>query len=161
MPDERGAGPVDRERRIAFAGITNFRDLGGYPTADGGFTRWGLVYRADALHKLTDEDLRSFEELGVRAIYDLRGDIERSEFPNRLASVHAPIVGRPLGTPPLGAQSSITTADGEAILRDMYVGILEHSAGQIGAILRGLAAPDSVPAVFHCHGGKDLSLIHI
>ena len=155
MHNERGSGAIDRERRIAFAGITNFRDLGGYPTADGGFTRWGLVYRADALHKLTDEDLRSFEELGVRAIYDLRGDIERSEFPNRLASVHAPIVGRPLGTPPLGAQSSITTADGEAILRDMYVGILEHSAGRIGAILRGLAAPDSVPAVFHCHGGKD------
>ena len=155
MPDERDPGEVDRERRVPFAGITNFRDLGGYRTSDGGSTRWGLVYRADALHKLTDDDLRSFERLGVRAVYDLRGDIERTEFPNRLASVHAPIVGRPAGTPPLGAQASITTADGESILRDMYVGILEHSATQIGAILRGLADPASVPAVFHCHGGKD------
>jgi protein-tyrosine phosphatase len=49
----------------------------------------------------------------------------------------------------------MTTADGERMLRDMYVGILDHSSAQIGVILRGIADPAGVPAVFHCHGGKD------
>jgi protein-tyrosine phosphatase len=93
--------------------------------------------------------------LGVRVVYDLRGDIERTEYPGRLPSVHAPIVGRAHGSPALGSQAGVTTSDGETILRDMYVGILEHSATQIGAILRGLSEPGCVPAVFHCHGGKD------
>lgn len=155
MPDDRGPDGVVRVRRVAFDGITNFRDLGGYRTATGGVTRWGLVYRADALHKLTDDDLRSFEALGVRVILDLRGDVERTDFPSRLESVHMPIVGRPAGSPPVGEQGGVSTSDGETILRDMYVGILEHSANQIGAILRDLSEPQNVPAVFHCHGGKD------
>ena len=49
----------------------------------------------------------------------------------------------------------MTHGDGESLLRDIYVGVLQHSATQIGAILRGLAEPDVAPAVFHCHGGKD------
>jgi len=155
MHDDRDLAAGARERRVAFAGITNFRDLGGYRTSSGGVTRWGLVYRADALHKLTDDDLRSFEALGIRLVYDLRGDVERTDFPSRLASVHMPIVGRPAGSPPLGAQAGVSTSDGETILRDMYVGILEHSATQIGAILRSLSDPQGTPAVFHCHGGKD------
>ncbi len=53
-----------RERRVPFVGITNLRDLGGYPTTSGGETRWGLVFRADALHKLTDDDLETFHGLG-------------------------------------------------------------------------------------------------
>ena len=51
---------VAAERRIPFEGITNLRDLGGYPTASGGVTRWGRVFRADALHKLTADDLDAF-----------------------------------------------------------------------------------------------------
>jgi protein-tyrosine phosphatase len=53
------------------------------------------VFRADALHKLTDADLVEFQGLGVRTVYDLRGEAERSEFPGPVASLHVPIVGRP------------------------------------------------------------------
>jgi protein-tyrosine phosphatase len=113
------------------------------------------VFRADALHKLTDADLVAFHSLGVRTVYDLRGPVERTDFPGPVDSLHVPIVGRPpdaiLPAPP----ADMTTADGERMLRDMYVGSLEHSATQIGTILRGIADPDHVPAVFHCHGGKD------
>ena len=30
----------ERARRLAWDGCLNIRDLGGYPTADGGETRW-------------------------------------------------------------------------------------------------------------------------
>ena len=142
------------ERRIPFAGITNLRDLGGYP-ASGGSTRWGRLYRSDALHKLTTADLVDFHALGVRTIYDLRGDAERAEFPGPVESVHVPIVGRPAGATPPPPAVDMSTEDGERMLRDMYVGILEHSAGGIGAVVRGVADADRGPVLFHCHGGKD------
>ncbi|MET0458596.1 MAG: tyrosine-protein phosphatase [Ilumatobacteraceae bacterium] len=146
---------VVAERRVSFAGITNLRDLGGYPAAGGGTTSWGRVFRADALHKLTEADLDTFGILGVQTVFDLRGDVERTEFPGPVESVHVPIVGRPADAPAPARPTDMTPEDGERMLRDMYVGILEHSAVPIGTILRSLADPDHVPAVFHCHGGKD------
>ena len=91
----------------------------------------------------------------MRTVFDLRGDVERDEFPGPVPSRHVPISGRPVGViaPPPPAEMS--AADGEQMLRDMYVGILEHSAANVAVVLRGLADPDAVPAVFHCHGGKD------
>jgi protein-tyrosine phosphatase len=148
-----GETVVVAERRVPFAGITNLRDLGGYPTP-GGTTRWGRVFRADALHKLTDGDLEAFRALGIRTVYDLRGEVERSEFPGPVSSMHVPIVGRPAGAEPV-RPGEATANGGETMLRDMYVGILEHSATHVGTILRGLADDQQVPAVFHCHGGKD------
>jgi protein-tyrosine phosphatase len=150
-----GGTVVVAERRVPLEGITNLRDLGGYPTANGGTTRWGRVFRADALHKLTDADLVAFHDLGVRTVYDLRGEVERTEFPGPVDSLHVPIVGRPADVVLPPPPADMTTTDGERMLRDMYVGSLEHSANQIGTILRGVSAPDHVPAVFHCHGGKD------
>jgi len=146
---------VIAERRVPFVGITNLRDLGGYATADGGTTRWGQVFRADALQKLTADDLEAFATLGVRTVFDLRGDLERDEFPGPVPSRHVPISGRPVGVAAAPPPPDMSAADGEQLLRDMYVGILQHSAGNVAAVLRGLADPDAVPAVFHCHGGKD------
>jgi protein-tyrosine phosphatase len=41
-------------RRIALPGTLNLRDLGGYPTSDGGTVRWRTLLRSDALHRLDD-----------------------------------------------------------------------------------------------------------
>jgi protein-tyrosine phosphatase len=146
---------VAAERRVPFEGITNLRDLGGYPTGAGGLTKWGRVFRADALHKLTADDLDAFGELGVVTIYDLRGDVERANFPSPVPSLHLSIVGRPRDVEPPPPPPEMTTRDGEEMLRDTYVGALTHSATEIGAVMRGLADPALTPAVFHCHGGKD------
>jgi protein-tyrosine phosphatase len=143
------------ERRVPFEGIQNFRDLGGYPTRDGATVRWGRVFRADALHKLTAVDLNAFDVLGVRTVYDLRGDAERTEFPGPFASIHLPIVGRPEGEPAPAPPPTMSAADGEAMLRDMYVGTLVHSVEKFRQLFTGLADAERLPAVFHCHGGKD------
>ena len=113
------------------------------------------VYRADALHKLTEADLASFRGLGVRAVFDLRGDAERDEFPGPFESIHLPIVGRPESAEPLPPDPELTSDGGERMLRDMYVGALNHSAAQFNVLLTALADPSRRPAVFHCHGGKD------
>jgi protein-tyrosine phosphatase len=155
-----GGGPavIAADRRVAFEGITNFHDLGGYPTRDGGVLRWGLVFRADALHALTRGDLVLYERLGLRTVYDLRRDVEREQLPDPVPSRPLAIMGEAVAgraVAPTAAAARRTAADGERVLVDMYLGMMEHSAARLGELLGGLAAADGLPAVFHCHGGKD------
>jgi protein-tyrosine phosphatase len=159
-PAGGGSAVVAAERRLPFEGVTNFRDLGGYPVAGGGRTRWGRVFRADALHHLTAGDLVAFERLGMRVVYDLRGDAERELHPNPVGSVSLPVVGRqPVSYAEpgegLSGEPLERHEDGVRFLRTLYLGMLEHSAPVFGRLLGGLVGPDGLPAVFHCTGGKD------
>jgi protein-tyrosine phosphatase len=159
----KGAGLIAGERRVRFEQVTNFRDLGGYPTADGRRTRWGRVFRSDALHRLTDRDLVLYESLGLRVVYDLRHDAERERNPDPFPSVSLSLLAnvavggpRPDAPPPgsLGGLAQDAIA-GERTLRDAYVGMLADVGPLFGRLLTGLAAADGLPAVFHCTGGKD------
>jgi protein-tyrosine phosphatase len=71
------------ERRIDMDGITNFRDLGGYKTADGATVQWGKIFRSDTLAWLTDHDMKKVCDLGVTTACDLRYGEERQNEPNR------------------------------------------------------------------------------
>lgn len=64
------------ERRVAFEGLADFRDLGGYNTASGAAVRWGRVYRSDALHRMTAGDATQMRELGMASVIDLRAPDE-------------------------------------------------------------------------------------
>lgn len=155
-----GTGPavVAADRRVPFAGVQNFRDMGGYRTRSGRIVRWGLVFRADALHGLSTGDLALYGHLSLRAVFDLRHDLEREQLPDPVPARPLTITGRPAGAEPAPlatAPERLTTADGERFLGEMYLGLLEHGAVQIGELYTGLAAGDGLPAVFHCHGGKD------
>jgi protein-tyrosine phosphatase len=156
-----GGGPaaVAADRRIAFEGVTNFRDLGGYRTRSGPAVRWGRVFRADALHGLSPADLAVYDRLGLRTVYDLRSDVERDERPDPVPSRPLTVLGRPAGSlrpeRPVELAAGQSVADGESVLRDLYVGLVDHASAQIGELFTGLAADDGLPAVFHCHAGKD------
>jgi protein-tyrosine phosphatase len=152
-----GGGPavVAAERRIPFEAVTNFRDLGGYRTRSGQRVRWGRVFRSDALHGMTEADLATYNDLGLRAVYDLRGEVEVAEQPNPMPSRSLPILTRPAGDgTPTGFEGT-TTDDGERVLAAIYIGSIDHSAVRIGELFSALTEPDGLPAVFHCHAGKD------
>src|SRR4029453_7157853 len=79
--DRRGrASPAPvamTSRLIPLEGCLNFRDLGGYPAADGRLVRWRQVFRSDALHLLSTADIvRVRDELRVRDVIDLRSSAE-------------------------------------------------------------------------------------
>ncbi len=143
------------ERNLGFAGAYNFRDLGGYPTSGGARTRWGRVFRSDAL-VLEDQDFDSFAGLGIRVVYDLRSDAERATTPNRL-----PPGGYSNEAISLASEEAVRPAieagmdDGEAFLAGLYLSMLERCPSEIGRILTGLADDSKLPAVFHCAAGKD------
>ncbi len=140
---------MDRQRRLPFVGATNFRDIGGYVAADGRTTRWRRVFRSDAPHRMTTEDLEAYAELGVRAVYDLRTDVERAQYPNPFPSEHLPLLGQSRVAGMLGE------TDGERILRDMYCGLLVEGAPLFGRLLTEISDSSRLPVVIHCTGGKD------
>jgi protein-tyrosine phosphatase len=152
---EGGPAVVAAERRIPFEAVTNFRDLGGYPTRSGHRVRWGRLFRSDALHGMTEGDLAMYNDLGLRAVYDLRGDVEIAERPNPMPSRRLPIVTSAADADTSVAFEGATNTDGERVLANVYVAIVDHAAAQIGELFSALAKPDGLPAVFHCHAGKD------
>lgn len=143
-------------RRIEFEGAHNVRDIGGYPSRWGGEVRWGLVFRAGRIDQLTDNDLDAFSALGIRTVFDLRREDEREAFPDPMPTVHLCLMSKVLENSTMPETGSMVEHD-QAVefLRKLYSGLLAHAAVEIGQLLRGLTAPDALPALFHCTAGKD------
>jgi protein-tyrosine phosphatase len=140
-------------RLLPFAGALNFRDIGGYPVAAGGLTRWQAVYRSDSLHFLTASDLAAFDALGVKAVYDLRRPAELARFPGPRGHVHLEVASGDLAGWPAG--SLRTRRDGEEWLAADYLSMLATAAPAFGGLFTHLAADGELPAVVHCLAGKD------
>ncbi|WP_068074542.1 tyrosine-protein phosphatase [Novosphingobium lentum] len=81
------------ERVIPLAQGSNFRDIGGYPAADGKHVAWGRIYRSGASPLLSDGDLTLIGTLGLHHLVDLRSDEERAIAPTRIDGVPYAAVG--------------------------------------------------------------------
>jgi protein-tyrosine phosphatase len=145
------AAASPRDRVIRFDGATNFRDLGGYATVDGGVTRWGCLYRSDSLHRFSAGDLEVLDALGVGTVYDLRRDDERDRDPGPRQCV--PMVVPSQRVADAGALA--TREDGERWLLADYLRMLARGGDVFATLLTRLADADHGPAVFHCYSGKD------
>ena len=75
---ENGARQDVAERLLPLEGGRNFRDLGGYPAADGKYTKWGMMYRSGVLAELTDTDYDYLSALDIAVICDFRASEERT-----------------------------------------------------------------------------------
>lgn len=68
---------VEANRPLPLEGTTNTRELGGYPTQNGGRTREHVFLRSDNLHHATPADEKWLHDYGVRTVVDLRTSVER------------------------------------------------------------------------------------
>lgn len=152
---EGGSGVVAAERVLPLEGATNFRDLGGYRAAEG-WTRWGMVFRSDAPHRLTTADLAAVDRLGLRVVYDLRTDAERDHSPSALpAALRRELLA-------IGGDADRTgdLADlfrqgvADDFLVTVYQDMVDTSATTLGSLMTALAE-SPLPALFHCTAGKD------
>lgn len=142
------------QRSITFDNVFNFRDLGGY-RGDGGRTvRWGRLYRADDLCRLTDAELTRLADLGIRTVVDLRRPVE-VETIGRIPEGTYTWVNAHVVHPAWPADPDVT-ADGRVdYLLERYTEMVEQGGEAIGQALRLVADPDAAPLVFHCISGKD------
>ena len=158
--------------RIPLPGTSNVRDAGGHPVRTGGRVARGRLYRSEVLglqgsgaETVWDEaQAKEYRALGVRTVVDLRSEREAGVVPTAWGHatgarlVHAPI--------PEGVEGSetdfmrmlragaITRFDEEDLGR-WYQQVLRRRADVIGEAVRALANPENLPALVHCHAGKD------
>jgi protein tyrosine/serine phosphatase len=139
-----------RQRLLDLEGCLNFRDLGGYRTADGRRTRWGRLFRSDALHHMTPRDVALVrDELGIRTVVDLRSTAERAGEP--VAELCAP----PIRAYHIPLFDRERTGPAPALpLDQLYFGLLAVAREPMARIVRVLADA-TAPALVHCAAGKD------
>lgn len=141
-------------RHIAFENLHNFRDLGGYRTADGGTVRWDVLYRSDSLAKLRGPDLDRFQELGVAAVIDLRYPWEiaakgRMPETDGITWHNLSVEHRPYDQAEIDPD-----LDPWRYLADRFAEVAADGAVELREALKVIASTEG-PLVFHCASGKD------
>jgi protein-tyrosine phosphatase len=150
------------ERHVALDGQDNFRDLGGYATADGRTVKWGEVFRSGALPRLTGVDVARLEELGLRTVVDFMQPAEtrqigRDRLPEQVSRISLPIAAGRGAELVMQAQSAIMSGQFDRIPTDLHAeyhrGLMDVGREQYAAFLRAVADPANRPLAFHgTHG---------
>lgn len=148
--------PHLRPRRITLERVFNFRDLGGYTASEHRTVRWGLIYRADGIHRLEGGDLARVAGLGIRTVLDLRTRGELADH-GRVASESIAATYRHLPLLEQVWERDLPAAEIDAVgfLAGRYLEMLDTGASSIVTALAAMADAARLPLVFHCSAGKD------
>lgn len=143
-------------KRLPLYGAQNVRDLGGYPTINGGRTRYRRFLRADGLGRLSAWDVRYLHSYGVRAVIDLRDESEVQQMPDvslgrDVTYVNIPLLG--FNAADVERIERLIAAD-EFSMDDVYKSILENYEG-VRACFKFIAEAPKGCVLFHCAVGKD------
>ncbi len=160
LQPERGPGTRISERCLRLEGASNFRDLGGYRSADGRYVRWGRIYRSGQLSALTDTDRRYLHSLGIELVCDFRHPREQRKNPSALHRQGLRIESLSI-TPGSSAafydslhKEQWDSSAVEGIMCNINRELVRHHSNQYRKLLQGLLDP-SRRLLFHCAAGKD------
>ncbi|WP_371679005.1 tyrosine-protein phosphatase [Streptomyces sp. NBC_01276] len=158
-------------RQIPLQGAVNVRDVGGYRTYTGGLVRQGLVYRSDALGRLTPADITTVAGLGLTKAVDFRIPMEvqydgADRLPAGLSATSRPVsdlglygtlVGAIASGDPVKQEQMLGGGRAEAYMRDIYRTFVSspENRAQFAATLREIADSGQGPLLYHCTSGKD------
>ena len=149
--------------KLDFEGPHNFRELGGYPTDNGGSVRKGMLFRSDHLGRMTDADQILFRELGIRTVIDLRRVEEREEILDRITDssvnqIWLPVAAEGADVTTLRREMEKGTMGPDQArdyLLDANRNFIRVFAGVYRDFMHLLLDEDNYPIVFHCSAGKD------
>ena len=155
----------NQSRWIAFSGVRNFRDLGGYQTVSGQSIRRGLLYRSANLHNLTDKDLQRLDRLSLKRVIDFRADIEKAHEPDRLPMdsniqvLEIPILDSStnvaLSLEPQIRAGKVDGINPAEVLIKAYVQLATRFTPQYQQFIHEVLEANGQPILFHCTAGKD------
>ena len=152
-------GTLSPTETVSVDGAPNFRDIGGYETADGRRVRYGKLFRSGMLVGVSDEGVAALEALGIRTVVDLRTQVEvdalgPDRLPDGVRVVH-------IRVPSAGADPMVVEAfkTGHFPYLPDLVSVnrayITDDAAEFGDLLTLLADTANLPTVVHCLGGKD------
>ncbi len=147
------------DRVLPLQGVTNFRDLGGYPGDAGRPVRWRQLFRSDHFGALTEADRAALAPLGIARSFDFRGVAERAATPYQWPGV----VQHPLSIEPTVVQRmqdlaaagrTLTVPVVTELMADLYRNLVRDQAHRFAELFDQLLQAEA-PVVFHCTAGKD------
>ncbi|MBX2840260.1 MAG: tyrosine-protein phosphatase [Flammeovirgaceae bacterium] len=151
-----------KQRLIQLEGACNFRDLGGYFTREGNKIKWGKVFRADHLGKLSKNDLKKLSDLNIKTVIDLRSQTEIKSSPDKLPTSvkHHLFLNIAQGNHEKFIKKMLFSGKGDLlegsnILKDIYRYFVTEAGEKFSKIMEILSEEKNLPVVFHCTAGKD------
>jgi len=152
----------EHSRAVPLEGQANFRDIGGYRTADGLTVRWGHVYRSGRLDHLSESDVTRLDSLGIRTVINFLTPAEidhdgPDRLPEGVREIALPIVS--------GNAEALTDVVNEArrtgdfsllpptINPEIHQLLIKEATAEYAALLRAAADPANRPLVLHCSHG--------
>lgn len=150
-------------RVLPLEGGRNFRDLGGYETADGRRVKWGHVFRSGVMHDLTPADYDYLSSLGIDVICDFRSEQERTSEPTEWAAGEIDYVTfpDPSGDGDLSKAFAAAFSDPDvtpAQVRDIFIEnyrVMPASYAPAYSAMFDELANGDIPLAFNCSAGKD------
>lgn len=146
---------------IQIDGGSNFRDAGGYRTADGHMVRRGRLYRSASMAGLTPQGMAQLQALHIGSIIDLRSTDERRTDPNNWLALSGQ--GYWARDYSMGSMNLVTmlgdpgklTADGvRQAMAEGYRGMPKMMAPSYRVLFARLAQGKGATVV-NCTAGKD------
>jgi protein-tyrosine phosphatase len=162
LPAEQRAA----HRLLNFEGISNFRDLGGYPTADGEQVKWGVLYRAATLAESSKADLANLQQLKLATLIDFRSAAEKQKEPDHLPDpsgfkvVEIPTLdeGNKAMVGEIMARIESGNFDGfdpDSLMLEANRQFASTFTPQFRQFIHTVLAADGAPIAWHCSAGKD------
>jgi protein-tyrosine phosphatase len=129
-------------RAVPLEGTPNTRELGTLPI-DGGTIRSGCLFRSAALTTLTDNDVHTLTDRGVRTVIDLRTDAEILRD------------GEDVYRAPQRLRLPMWVEHLPTSWPSTYHHLLFDNPRSVHGFFATLTDPKAYPVLFHCHSGKD------
>lgn len=148
------------ERQLPMEGGYNFRDIGGFKTKEGKYTKWGKIFRSDDLTHLTEMDLQYLSSVPLTTIVDFRSQQEIADAADKNPSSVKNNVQLSIAPGNLSNANQLASLP-EKEMEQFMMDLNEHLATDSIAIdaykqlFQMLQSGTDSPLMYHCSAGKD------
>ncbi|MFA6863913.1 MAG: tyrosine-protein phosphatase, partial [Dysgonamonadaceae bacterium] len=145
-------------RYIEMDNVSNFRDIGGYFTAEEKQLKWGKIYRSGHLSNANLFDQDKLKRLGIKTIIDFRTEEDRKAHPYfvNIQKINIPIVPGDISSfKKEMLENNFTRSETIIFMQDAYKEMVENNADKYAEMFDILVDENNYPVLITSFLGKD------